>query len=262
MSMMFKNLDPPIDISIYALIGATAMMSGFARLTISLCVIVTELTGNTQYLLPMVAAVMCAKWVGDSLTKSVYEEISDLKSIAFLEHHPPHSTHLLTVIDSMETDVVCIRQVEKLSIIVEILRSNNHNGFPVITSDSAELPCTYRGFIERKLLLILLEQQQYHSVSHDPPGLLSQDILLSLLNRKWRLSQIVLPSVDEQEQYLLDLRPYMDHSQIVIQDTFSFQAAYKIFQTQGLRHLPVINAQSQVVGILTRQDLLEFHFQE
>lgn len=48
---LFLALDPPIDVSIYSLIGATAMMSGFARITISLCVIVTELTGSKFYLL-------------------------------------------------------------------------------------------------------------------------------------------------------------------------------------------------------------------
>lgn len=37
-------MNPPIDASIYALIGSTAWMSGFSRITISLCVIIVELT--------------------------------------------------------------------------------------------------------------------------------------------------------------------------------------------------------------------------
>lgn len=39
---------------------------------------------------------MSAKWIGDALSKSIYEEISELKSIPYLEHHPPYSTYKLT----------------------------------------------------------------------------------------------------------------------------------------------------------------------
>lgn len=63
---------------------------------------------------------MCAKWVGDAFGGSIYEELSGLKSIPYLEHHPPHSTYTLTVVDVMESDVICINEVEKLSRIVEV----------------------------------------------------------------------------------------------------------------------------------------------
>jgi len=177
-----------------------------------------------------------------------------------LEHHPPHSTYKLIITDVMETDVVCVNEVEKLSRIISILRSCSHNGFPVVSKTSEDLQFTYRGFVERKTLLILLDRQQYHNAGHDAPGILHYDVLLSLMNRKWLLANINVPTPAEQEKYEMDIRPYMDHSQVTIQDTFSFLAAYKVFQLQGLRHLPVLNAQHQVVGIVTRQDLLSFHF--
>jgi len=261
MTMIFKNLNPPIDESIYSLIGATAMMSGFARITISLCVIVTELTGNTQYLLPIMVAVMSAKWVGDAFSKSVYEELSDLKSIPYLEHHPPHSTYALTVLDVMNSNVICVQEVERLSKVVEILKTTNHNGFPVVERESDERPFTYKGFIDRKVLLILLERKMYHA-NYDtaPDGVLDYSMMLTMVNRKWKLENMQLPSPADQDKYLLDLRPYMDQSQVIVLDSFSFLNAYRLFQTQGLRHLPVINPKHQVVGIITRQDLLAFHF--
>lgn len=51
----------------------------------------------------------------------------------------------------------------------------------------------------------------------------------------------------------------MDRSHVVIQDSFSFINAYRLFQTEGLRHLPVVNKNFQVVGIVTRHDLLIFN---
>jgi H+/Cl- antiporter ClcA len=39
----------------------------FTLLTVSLVVIMFELTGGLQYIVPLMAAAMTAKWVGDSL---------------------------------------------------------------------------------------------------------------------------------------------------------------------------------------------------
>lgn len=47
----FSGLSPPIDTSIYALVGSAAMMSGFSRTTISLCVILVELTESKLFVL-------------------------------------------------------------------------------------------------------------------------------------------------------------------------------------------------------------------
>ncbi|EFA81033.1 chloride channel protein [Heterostelium album PN500] len=61
-----------IDASIYALVGTAAMMAGYCRMTISLVVIMVELTEGTQYLVPIILAVMIAKWVGDFFNESIF----------------------------------------------------------------------------------------------------------------------------------------------------------------------------------------------
>lgn len=52
----------------------------------------------------------------------------------------------------------------------------------------------------------------------------------------------------------------MDKSQVVVFNTFSFMEAYRIFQYMSLRHLPVIDSKFQVVGMITRHNLLSYHF--
>jgi len=257
---LFPNLSPPIDDSIYAVVGAGAMMAGFSRSTISLCVIILELTENAQFLLPIMFAVMFAKWVGDGLSKSLYEDLIELKSIIFLDHHPPHFTYLLSVTDVMAQDVTCLNEVESLERIVEILQNSKHNGFPVVQYESEERDRTYKGFILRKQLLILIEKQQYQPRD---TALSAQEVLeygqyVSLLNKKWTFDISKVPNREQLRNLVVDLRPYMDQSTIVIHDTFSFINAYRVFQTEGLRHLPVINKHNQVVGIVTRHDLLIF----
>ena len=39
-----------------------------------------------------------------------------------------------------------------------------------------------------------------------------------------------------------------------------FQRTYRMFRTLGLRHLCVINKHNQILGIVTRSDLVSAHF--
>jgi len=55
---------------------------------------------------------------------------------------------------------------------------------------------------------------------------------------------------------LLDLRPYANTAPYTVNETASIQRTYRLFRTLGLRFLCVVNHSNQVVGIITRKDLL------
>jgi len=59
----------------------------------------------------------------------------------------------------------------------------------------------------------------------------------------------------EMEQYL-DLRPYYNNSALYASNSFSYDEAYKIVMVMGLRHLPILDHNHRVVGMLTREDLI------
>lgn len=42
------------------------MLGGVSRMTVSLAVIMFELTGGLEYILPVMIAVIISKWVGDA----------------------------------------------------------------------------------------------------------------------------------------------------------------------------------------------------
>jgi chloride channel 7 len=54
----------------------------------------------------------------------------------------------------------------------------------------------------------------------------------------------------------------MDRSHPIVQKISSFLDSYRLFQTLGLRHLPVVDDEFQVVGIVTRHDLLDYWLTE
>ena len=63
-----------ISPGIFAMVGAGAFLAGVTRMTISLCVIMFELTGDLEYVIPHMIAIMCAKWTADALSReSIYD---------------------------------------------------------------------------------------------------------------------------------------------------------------------------------------------
>lgn len=52
----------------------------------------------------------------------------------------------------------------------------------------------------------------------------------------------------------------MDRSHVVAQASFHFAEVYHLFKVLGLRHLPVVDEKFQVVGMITRHDLLSWNF--
>lgn len=54
---------------LYGIIGAAAVLTGVTRMTVSLVVVVFEITGSLQYALPVMMAIICAKWCSDAVTQ-------------------------------------------------------------------------------------------------------------------------------------------------------------------------------------------------
>mmetsp|Transcript_35999 Transcript_35999/g.81294 ORF Transcript_35999/g.81294 Transcript_35999/m.81294 type:complete len:778 (+) Transcript_35999:86-2419(+) len=81
-------VEVPIEPGIYAMVGAGAMLAGVSRLTVSLAVVLVELTGGLTYVVPFMLAVLIAKWVGDSMTdgQSVYDIHSLLNGLVQADH--------------------------------------------------------------------------------------------------------------------------------------------------------------------------------
>eukprot|EP01087_Luapelamoeba_hula_P024668 TRINITY_DN9484_c0_g1_i2.p1 TRINITY_DN9484_c0_g1~~TRINITY_DN9484_c0_g1_i2.p1 ORF type:complete len:762 (-),score=73.52 TRINITY_DN9484_c0_g1_i2:870-3155(-) len=110
----------PVDPSIYALIGSAALMTGFCRLTLSLVVIMVELTENTQYLLPIILCVMVSKWSADIFGESLYVSQMHIKGIPYLQATPSVDMQTLSVQDVMSSEPVMLRCIEKVENIIQV----------------------------------------------------------------------------------------------------------------------------------------------
>ena len=66
-----------IQPGIYGLIAAGSTMCGVTRLSVTLAVILFELTGSLDYVLPFSLAILVAKWTADAIEPlSIYVSIA------------------------------------------------------------------------------------------------------------------------------------------------------------------------------------------
>ncbi|KAH6668861.1 chloride channel [Halenospora varia] len=86
---------------VYALIAAGSTMCGVTRLSITLAVILFELTGSLDYILPFSLAILVAKWTADFMEPlSIYDLLTNMNSYPFLnnKHKPIFTSDLADIV--------------------------------------------------------------------------------------------------------------------------------------------------------------------
>ncbi|KAK3936471.1 chloride channel [Diplogelasinospora grovesii] len=77
-----ENISP----GIFAMVGAAAFLAGVSRMTVSLAVIMFELTGEINFIPPFMVAILTAKWVADAISADgVYDLSQHLLGHPFLD---------------------------------------------------------------------------------------------------------------------------------------------------------------------------------
>uniref|UniRef100_A0A8C3UW43 Chloride channel protein n=1 Tax=Catharus ustulatus TaxID=91951 RepID=A0A8C3UW43_CATUS len=245
----------------YALMGAAAQLGGIVRMTLSLTVIMMEATGNVTYGFPIMLVLMTAKIVGDYFVEGLYDMHIQLQSVPFLHWEAPVTSHSLTAREVMSTPVTCLRRIERVGTVVDILSdtSSNHNGFPVVESNpDATQVAGLRGLILRSQLIVLLKHKVFVERTN-----------LNLVQRRLKLKdfrdayprfppiQSIHVSQDERE-CMIDLSEFMNPSPYTVPQEASLPRVFKLFRALGLRHLVVVDNRNEVVGMVTRKDLARY----
>jgi chloride channel 7 len=258
---------------IYAFLGATCMLGGMTRMTISLCVILMETTDNMQYLLPIMMTLSISKWVGDWFNISLYDMHVEIKCIPFLEFKPPVGMEQLHASDLMSTPVVTFEEVESADSVFAKLQQTQHNGFPVVRGERSK---KFVGSILRSQLIVLLKLRAFCGPAGlRNPGRMTQVVATdSEVDCSWfggvqvtsnDFATKLQSNVDDitsigisagmLEGKFLDLRPIMNPRPFSVGEETSLVRVFRLCRAMGIRHLPVVNIDNEVVGILTRKEL-------
>ncbi|KAL3623965.1 hypothetical protein CASFOL_032781 [Castilleja foliolosa] len=250
---------------LFAVLGSASLLGGSMRMTVSLCVIILELTDNLL-LLPLVMIVLLiSKTVADIFNGNIYDLIMTLKGLPYLETHAEPYMRQLTVSDVVTGPLQMFNGIEKVSNIVHVLKTTGHNGFPVVDEPPFPLSPVLSGLILRAHLVTLLKKKMFSTTA----TLLGADKFLQLsaddfakkgLGHDDRIEDINLS--EEEMEMFVDLHPFTNASPYTVVETMSLAKALTLFRDVGLRHLlviPKVSGRDPVVGILTRHDFMPCH---
>eukprot|EP00258_Populus_trichocarpa_P019700 XP_006385193.2 chloride channel protein CLC-c [Populus trichocarpa] len=254
-----------LDAGLCALLGAASFLGGTMRMTVSLCVILLELTNDLLMLPLMMLVLLISKTVADSFNKGIYDQMVRMKGFPYMEAHAePYMRHLVAS-DVVSGPLVSFSGIEKVGNLLLALKVTGHNGFPVIDeppcSDAPEL-C---GLVLRSHLLVLLRgkkftKQRVKTGSGIMKSFKAHDFAKAGSGKGVKLEDLEITE-EEMEMYV-DLHPITNTSPYTVVETMSLAKAAVLFRELGLRHLCVVPktpGRPPIVGILTRHDFTPDH---
>ena len=239
-----------ISPGIFAMVGAAAFLAGVSRMTLSLVVIMFELTGELEYVVPHMIAILVAKWIADALEKEgVYDLAQTITGHPFLDIDraltlsqrsgelaasllPPQQTRKEITVDLLPSGYVPRRVLaEKLAL---LKRRGLSDGGLVIVSDGM-----LQGYLaEHELEFGLYELGRVTDTS-------SPEDLVCLLR--------------ENSDVPLDLSRFVDRTPLTISASAPIEYAVEMFGKLGLKYLCIVEEGTSVLlGVVIKKRLVHW----
>ncbi|KAF2732117.1 chloride channel protein 3 [Polyplosphaeria fusca] len=257
-SGLFDGCDPTgppgscVVPGVYAMVAAGATMTGVTRLTVTLAVILFELTGSLDHVLPFSLGILVAKWTADAIEPlSIYDLLTDMNSYPFLDNkiRPVFTTELgditprvreQRIVDISESPLVPASELrekqEYLHMCGEI------DGGIVILRDGILV-----GLIPGPDLEFALDKLD------------NEENTLCLMSTQvgWAAGRETGAEDEEEEEDPTDFTPYIDPSPIALDIHSPMDLVYECFVKLGLRYVCVLR-DGQYAGLVHKKAFVKY----
>lgn len=236
---------PGISPGIFAMVGAAAFLAGVSRMTISLCVIMFELTGELEYIVPHMIAILVAKWVADALEREgVYDLAQTVLGHPFLD-----LDHAMVLVQSEKALVEeLIPPKQTMNDITVHVPKDNLVSRHILEEKLNKLK--ERGLLDAGLVLVQDGMLQGYIAEGE------LDFGLTELGEVWnRDCKVRLLGQAEEGEF--DLTSFVDRTPLSICAKAPMEYAVEMFGKLGLRHLCVVEEGSgRLVGVIIKKRLV------
>eukprot|EP00927_Polykrikos_kofoidii_P067952 TRINITY_DN6337_c0_g1_i5.p1 TRINITY_DN6337_c0_g1~~TRINITY_DN6337_c0_g1_i5.p1 ORF type:complete len:1343 (+),score=253.24 TRINITY_DN6337_c0_g1_i5:425-4030(+) len=200
---------------VYAAVGAAGQLAGICRMTLSLTLIMVEVTGSMRLMVPLMLCIMVSRTIADRFDKSAFDVAIALnQQIRFLDPDEWRwDGEDIIAFDICTRDVTTFRGVEPRSRILEVLDTTAYKMFPIIEGGKLRIV----GVIERSKLLKAVSQ--------------------------------------ESEREMVNLMVHADLSPEVKDWQTPVTRVLTHFRLMGLQYLCIIDTKHHLIGMVTRTDL-------
>ncbi|EMC91818.1 hypothetical protein BAUCODRAFT_305808 [Baudoinia panamericana UAMH 10762] len=250
---------PCITPGTYAFLGAGAALAGIMHITVSVVVIMFELTGALTYILPTMIVVGVTKAVADRCGKGgIADRMIWFNGFPFLDNKEEHSFGV-PVSQTMTANPttlpaagMLIRDVEK------VLAETKYQGFPVVDNDENKILLGYIGRTELRYALDRAKREQQVSL-HARCFFAPPDGPATATTPSASLPGVTFDDMAGQGEMNVDFSKFVDPTPLAVHPRLPLETVMELFKKLGPRVI-LVEHRGRVVGLVTVKDCLKFQF--
>ena len=273
-SVFFSSCAPDVPCitpGTYAFLGAAAALSGIMHITVSVVVIMFELTGALTYILPTMIVVGVTKAVSELCGKGgIADRMIWFSGFPYLDHKEEHNFGV-PVSQAMISDVVSIPSTGMtLKTVERLLTNDSYQGFPIVDDESSRILLGYIGRTELRYAVDRAKRERTLSplakcvfassttTTTTTPHPTSATPITTPLH--------LHPSPSTSSQPLdyatsasttIDFTPYMDTTPVTAHPRLPLETVMELFRKIGPRVI-LVEHRGRLAGLVTVKDCLKY----
>ncbi|SZF03420.1 unnamed protein product [Blumeria hordei] len=259
-SVFFSACQPDIPCIIpgtYAFLGAAAALSGIMHITVSVVVIMFELTGALTYILPTMIVVGVTKAISGLFGKGgIADRMIWFNGFPFLDNKEDHTfgvpvSHVMTgKVMALPVSGLTIRDIEQL------LREGQYKGFPLIEDINSKI---LMGYIRTTDLRYAIDRAKTERN-------ISSTTKCYFISAPAKSPVSKLPSKSSASNRSKDVHPssvdlsrFIDPTPVRVHPRLPLETVMELFRKIGPRVI-LIEYYGKLVGLVTVKDCLKYQF--
>lgn len=257
-SQFFSTCQPDVPCitpGTYAFLGAGAALSGIMHLTISVTVIMFELTGALTYILPTMIVVGVTKAVGDMFSKAgIADQMIWFNGFPFLDNKEEH-TFGVPVSQVMTGNVSMLPSTGmEVKAVQKLLDDTSYSGFPIIEDQNDKILVGYIGRTELQFAIDRAKKR----------GILAADAKCIFATEREDETETPAPlspavTFDSMALQTVDFSPYVDSTPITVHPHLPLETVLELFKKMGPRVI-LVDRHGRLEGLVTVKDCLKYQF--
>ncbi|THH28756.1 hypothetical protein EUX98_g5452 [Antrodiella citrinella] len=247
---------------LYAMVGAAATLSGVTRTTVSLAVIMFELTDTLTYAVPVMLSVLVAKTVADALEpKGIYDLVIELAQLPYLDAKRDYvwGSHEINDVTDRDADAIRMENLNTVKSLRDQLFSlvhsgNGDSGFPLLREDNyGQRMVGYIGANELEHALSIVADDADEGVSFHATKPYTHGGAMSS-----SLSSLAAETGSVMNYDALDFSPYMDKAPLIVSSNSPLESVHQFFTKLGARYVVVVDGDGYYEGVIDKKHWLAF----
>ncbi len=267
---------PCITPGTYAFLGAGAALSGIMHITVSVVVIMFELTGALSYILPTMVSreahsnmqmanistqivVGVTKAVGDRFGKGgIADRMIWFNGFPFLDNKEEHtfgvpvSQVMTSEITSLPSSGLTLRALET------VMSKSKYQGFPVVEDVTSKILLGYIGRTELRYAINRAKKQGH--ISPNAQCLFTQPSSTAVQTPSVAAPPVTFDAIESASgQQSVDFSRFIDPTPLAVHPRLALETVMELFKKMGPRVI-LVEYRGRLAGLVTVKDCLKYQF--